>query len=57
MALDESKSAMLFLAYFMIFMAVALHVRHRALPIDLLELSVGAATIPFLVVCYMDAEI
>ena len=41
---------MLLLAYFLIFMVVAPWVRHRTPPIDLLELSVGAVVIPFLVV-------
>jgi hypothetical protein len=50
MVLDEGEGAMLLLAYFMIFVAVAPQVRHRAPPIDLLELLAGAATIHFLVV-------
>ena len=50
MALDDDEANLLLFAFFKIFLAGCPRRRPLPLPIDLLELSVGATMLPFVVV-------
>jgi len=49
-ALDDDEANLLLLAFFLIFMAVSTWQRRILAPLDLLELSTSATTLPFVMV-------